>query len=163
MRYSQKYCLVAFQKPVDVNTEFEMTDWPVHATLADVFAADLSNDLENKVVELLTKEPVVAVAAGQEAVLGQTKVVLLDKSEAIVSLHNHLVDLLEASGAVFNTPEFTRNGFLPHSTIQQSGKIQTGETFTIDIISLVDMFPDGNWQKRRVLNNFALNNNPPRP
>lgn len=38
MIYSQRYALVAFFEPLEVDVEFEMSDWPLHVTLADVFS-----------------------------------------------------------------------------------------------------------------------------
>ena len=51
MNYSQKYTLVTFIKPLEVGASFDMVDWPLHITLADVFAIDLSTDIERQLTD----------------------------------------------------------------------------------------------------------------
>lgn len=156
MPYSQKYCLVAFNSPVQVNTEFHTNDWPLHVTLADVFAINLTKDIKEKLAEMLANQPRFIIHAGKESILGVTKVVLFDNNNKINNLHHLLIDLLESNGAVFNNPEFTKEGFVPHCTIQKTTRLNQGDILKIDTISLVDMFPENNWQQRRVLYNFKL-------
>lgn len=156
MQYAQKYVLVSFLEPIEVNTEFSMTDWPPHVTLADVFAVKLDTSIERKLANLLINQPTVIASAGSDSKLGETKVVLIDKSNELLDLHNQIVDLLELNDAKFNTPDFTRSGFIPHSTIQKSGRLHEGDKIEINTISLVDMFPDENWQQRKVLSNFKM-------
>lgn len=158
MQFSQKYALVSFLEPVETNAEFTMAEWPLHITLADVFAVELDTGIVQKLARLLVDQPSIALSAMGDSVLGTTEVVLIEKNDEILSLHNQIVDLLELYGAKFNTPEFTRSGFLPHSTIQNSGRLHEGDKIEISTISLVDMFPDKNWQQRKVLNNFNLSN-----
>lgn len=157
MAYSQKYTLVSFISPVTIGTEFDMADWPLHITLADVFAIDrIGTSIEDKLAAMIAELSPVAVDADREAMLGAAQVILLSKSEALLSLHNRLVDLLEANGVKFNTPEFTRDGYLPHSTVQKTGRLHNGDKVTIDTIALIDMFQSNDWRRRKVINMFAL-------
>lgn len=156
MSYSQKYCLVSFNAPLDIGTVFEMYEWPLHVTLADVFAAELNIDFEYKLSELLAKLSPVTTSANKESSLSETQVILLDKNDALLSLHTQITNLLVANGAKFNNPEFTLDGFIPHSTIQKADRINVGDKVKIDTITLVDMFPNGNWRQRKVLRNFTL-------
>jgi hypothetical protein len=155
MSYSQKYTLVHFFTPLQDGSEFHMTDWPLHTTLADVFAIDRhETNIDAKLSALASRADVVNVVATDESALGVTPVVLLEKTSSLQQLHDSIVSLLEQSGAVFNNPEFTRDGFLPHSTIQSSGRLQIGDEIRIDSISLIDMFPNNDWQQRKVLATF---------
>jgi hypothetical protein len=156
MNYSQKYTLVAFLIPVEVGTEFKMADWPLHITLADVFAIELETGIQQKLTNLLAEQPSLVLSVGQDATLGTTNVALINKDNRLQNLHDKIIDLLELNGVQFNTPEFTRTGFLPHSTVQKSGRLNIGNEVEITSISLVDMFPGGDWQQRKVLNNFSL-------
>lgn len=157
MPYSQKYCLVSFIQPVSIGAEFNMNDWPLHITLVDVFAIERDNtSIESKISKLLSSQPPVDTRASEEATLGTTEVVLLEKAESLINLHIHLVDLLKENGAIFNSPEFTREGFLPHCTIQKTERLHARDEVTIDAIALVDMFPNGQWQQRKVINSFVL-------
>jgi len=155
--YSQKYCLVYFTDDIAVGTEFDMADWPLHITLADVFAASLSEtDFATELDTTLKKLAPVTTKAIHEAKLGDCEVVLVKRTPDLQALHVKLIDLLEANGAVFNVPGFVRDGFLPHSTIQKAGRLYKDDPVTIDSIALVDMFPDNNWQRRKVLRIFKL-------
>lgn len=157
MSYSQKYALVHFTSSIQLGASFHMSDWPVHVTLADVFAIDRHGiDIDEKLAHLLTKAEPVQTTALHDALLGTAPVVLLDKTASLIALHTAIVALLEENGATFNTPEFTKDGFLPHSTIQKSGRLHTGDTIVIDSISLVDMFPGGDWMQRRILMTFPM-------
>ncbi len=156
MPYSQKYTLVAFLKPIDEGIEFEMSDWPVHVTLADVFAIDIHNGIEALLATLLSNQPAVSIKAGKESILGSAKVILLESNDAITNLHNRIIDVLVSKDAIFNSPEYTRNGFLPHSTIQPSGRLNEGDIEFIKSISVVDMFPGGDWRQRKVVRTFNL-------
>ena len=157
MPYSQKYCLVWFINPVKIGDEFEMTDWPIHVTVADVFAIDRrGNDIDTKLAELLAKQPPVTTHATEEATLGTTPVVLAERNDNLLALHTRIVDLLASNHAEFNTPKFTREGFLPHCTTQKVGRLNSGDELKIDTVTLVDMFPNDDWQQRKVLRTFKL-------
>ncbi len=156
MPYSQKYTILAFLQPKIVGDEFQMTEWPLHVTLADVFAINMTEDLKAALRTLLTNELAVSTKASRDTTLGETSVVLLEKNKALLSLHTRIIDLLQSHGAIFNSPEFTRDGFLPHCTIQKSARLREGDVVTISTISLIDMFPDRDWTKRKVLQNYTL-------
>lgn len=156
MQYAQKYTLVSFLETIATNTEFSMADWPLHITLADVFAVDLDTGIGQKLTSLLANQPSITLSAKCDSTLGTTKVVLIEKNNDLQNLHDQIMDFLEFNGAKFNNPEFTRAGFLPHSTIQTSGRLHEGDKIEIRTISLVDMFPDGDWKQRKVIMNFEL-------
>lgn len=157
MTYSQKYSLVHFIKPIEPGTEFHMSEWPLHTTLADVFAIDRQGSKIDDYLELkLSKIQPVKTIAAEDSTLGTTRVVLLEKTQELLQLHADVVSLLQQYGAVFNTPEFNNEGFIPHSTIQQSERLHSGDEIVIHTLSLVDMFPGKDWQQRKVLETFSL-------
>jgi hypothetical protein len=157
MNYSQKYALVYFISPIKNGVQFHMSEWPLHITIADVFAIDRhKTDIDAKLAILLTQIKTVETNVTNNTTLGTTPIILLDRKPSLVKLHTDIASLLEENGAVFNNPEFTRDGFLPHSTIQKNGRLRIGDNVTIDSVSLVDMFPDDNWEQRKVLATFKL-------
>lgn len=156
MQYSQKYTLVSFLEPLVIGTEFSMSNWPLHITLADVFAIEINAAIEQRLEDLFINHPSLNVVAEGNTTLGQTNVVLIKKSNQLDYLHHQIIDLLELNRAKFNNPEYTREGFLPHSTIQSSKRLREGDIVEISTVSLVDMFPEGNWQQRKILKNFKL-------
>jgi len=157
MTYSQKYALVHFISPVEDGVQFHMSNWLLYTTLADVFAINRHEaNIDEKLATLLAQIKPVETSATDDSILGTTQVILLDKTPLLIKLHTDIVSLLEENGATFNNPEFTRTGFLPHSTIQKSGRLHTEDRIIIDSISLVDMFPDNDWEQRRVLATFKM-------
>jgi hypothetical protein len=157
MTYSQKYCIVSFLEPKVVGDEFDMSQWPLHVTLADVFTIERSSSgIDIKIGQLADKINAFVVTAAQPDKLGETDVILIEKSASLLKLHDDLVNLLESNGAVFNTPEFNRDGFLPHCTIQEFNRLSQGERVEIRSLALIDMFPDSDWTRRRVLQVFQL-------
>lgn len=133
-----------------------MSEWPLHITLADVFAVDLKNvDVWAQLADLSKADLPLTVTVGSEAALGPSttpvRVRLVRTTPALQTLHECIVHTLTDAGAVFNTPEYTLAGFLPHITQAKNAAILKGTVLHIDTISLVDMFPCGDWQKRKVL------------
>ncbi len=134
-----------------------MTDWPLHITLADVFAVDReATDIDGKLEKILSKQQQPTVVAKNDTTLGTTPVVLIEKTDELANLHYQIIGLLESNSAVFNTPEFTRDGYLPHSTVQQSGGLQSGDIITLREIALIDMFHNNDWKQRKILNIYKL-------
>ena len=155
MQYSQKYSLVGFLEHQPKGFEYNMSDWPLHMTFADVFAIDRnSTDIDEKMENVLRSQHAVLVKPKHQAKLGDTTVILVEKTDELAELHTMVVDLLEQNGAIFNTPAFTREGFLPHCTIQKSGMLQ--KDVVIDELALVDMFPNSDWRQRKILATFKL-------
>lgn len=157
MTYSQKYTLTHFTSPTEDGLQFPMSAWPLHITLADTFAIDRqTTDIDAKLTALLSQIDAASTRAAENATLGTTPVVLLEKTPSLLVLHLGIISLLEENGAIFNHPEFTKAGFLPHSTVQKDTRLYAGNHIVIDSISLVDMFPNGDWQQRKIITTFAL-------
>lgn len=134
-----------------------MSEWPLHITLADVFAINRqSSHIDELLSSKFSHHPSVKTTAIQDSILGTTHVVLLDKTPELLSLHTEVIVLLEENGAIFNTPEFNKAGFIPHSTIQQSERLNSGDEIEINSLSLIDMYPDNDWQERKILSTFSF-------
>lgn len=155
MQYSQKYALVQFFEQTVEGQTFPMTDWPLHITLADVFAVDITTDLMNDLTAYVATFSYIVTHVAGDGTLGTTDVWLLENTPELQAFHEDLVDILEKHGAKFNTPEFTRHGFIPHITKQHGWDLKAGDTVSIDLLSLVDMFPDADWQQRRIVKRFT--------
>ena len=155
MKYSQKYSIVGFLEHQSNGSEFAMSNWPLHITFADVFAIDRRNtDIDEKMRKALLEQEPITINPKQQAKLGNTAVVLVENTDEIRRLHALIINLLEQNGAVFNTPAFIKDGYLPHCTIQESGELH--QPVKITEVSLIDMFPDNDWQQRKVIANFEL-------
>jgi 2'-5' RNA ligase len=155
MTYSQKWCLVALLEDVSIGYEFDMKDYPLHITLVDVHDFDWGdNKLKEKFQELIKQQQPFGVSALGFGALGPadkpTKVTFIEKSPRLIELHEKIIKFLEASGAVFNNQEWNHEGFLPHSTIQKTGKVEEHSEITINNIALIDMFHESDWKKRKI-------------
>lgn len=160
MSYSQKYTIVQLMQPLPDGTEYSRFEWPLHVTLADVFAVDLTGrGMMQQLADYAASLQPLTTTAGDDALFGpkhQTRVTLLRNTPQLQSLHDGLIDLLTKNGATFNTPEFTKSGFKPHATVGSTGRLHTGDTVHFNALTLIDMFPDHDPHNRRVLGTFEL-------
>jgi 2'-5' RNA ligase len=130
-------------------------------TLADVFAVDWERaNLIGKLSELLAQKKPLDIKIGDDTAFGPPEspvlVALLENTPALQSLHEDIVNLLEGAEAVFNMPAYTRAGFTPHSTIQKGARVSKGDTVRINALTIVDMFPHGDWQQRKASKTIRL-------
>lgn len=154
-KLTQKYVIVHLVDNLPVGYKFPMSDWPLHITLADVFAiegdsAELIIDLET---EFSSHPPIQSSVVGDEW-FGEDKSVhvkLIKKTEELQQLHETILSVLSNYKATFNNPEYTHAGFKPHSTVQKNGQLDLGDTVTLDSLTLIDMFPDSNPHRRQVI------------
>lgn len=154
MTYSQKYTLAYFLQPIDTGDSFHMTEWPPHITLADVFAVDITENLASDLQSYIDTLLPVTTSIKSGDVLGTTPVWLLEDTPDLWNMHTSLVTILEKHGAVFNVPEFTRDGFIAHITKQAGSTLRLGDEVTVSGVSLLDLFPNKDWQQRKVLRHF---------
>lgn len=82
---------------------------------------------------------------------GEVQVVLLQKTDSLVRLHYDVIELLEQGGWKPNDLQFAKEGFLPHSTVQSHARLSKGDKVIFSALSIIDMFPDENPYRRKVL------------
>jgi len=159
MTYSQKWSLVSFIEPVDVGTEFYWKDWPLHVTLASVFAIEWEDDLVNELQETISSHAPLLVTATEKAYWGENKeyhCMLLERCTELMNLHMKIHNLLLQYGAVFNEPEHHGEGYIPHSTIEKNTRLHIGDQVVLNSLSIVDMFPNHDHEQRRVTQIFTF-------
>jgi hypothetical protein len=156
---TQKYCLISLLEPLEEreNVKFSWKDWVLHVTFAGVHFADWKNeeliDEFNKLIQSIDNFE--AKTLKQEK-LGEAEVILLDKTKPVLLLHNVIQDFLDSHSAIFNNPEWNRENYIPHSTIQKHAQVSENSNIIIDNIALVDMFPDGDGYMRKIIKVFKL-------
>lgn len=163
-QFSQKYAIVQFLELVNVGAEFMSNEWPLHSTVVDTFAIDWSVD---EMVAELTKTFGCYDAVTSEAEVdrffgenGQTQVVLIKRTQGLVKLHQDVLTVLDRGGIALNDPQFAHDGFLPHATVQEHARLQKGDSVYFTALSIVDMFPDNDPYRRRVLAKIPLVSRP---
>ena len=159
-QFTQKYALVQFFEPIDVSYEYSSSNWPLHSTIVDTFAIDWSVDeMVAQLTKLLSKHSVVNSQAEDDAYFGEngkTRVVLLQRTKSLVQLHLDILTVLEGGSIVLNDPQFARDGFLPHATIQKHAHLHKGDLVKVTSLSIVDMFPGADPYKRKVLETISM-------
>jgi hypothetical protein len=156
MTYSQKYTIVHLLEPMDEGIQFHMSAWPLHVTLADVFAVDITQQFVEELTALLHSIKSCQSIAGEDTKLGTTKVILVNNSIQLQSIHEAVIHFLESKETIFNMPQYNYDGFLPHSTISQTTRLLRNDIVSIDNLSIIDMFPSGEWKQRKVLFTIQL-------
>jgi len=159
-KFTQKYVVARFSKELPDEFEFSMKDWPLHVTLADVFAVDgewtsllkdLNLSLKNE--KAFFSQTIAKDFFGDD---GSTKVILIENTAELRNLHETIISVLEKHGAVFNSPEYVNAGFKPHVTEQAESRLEIGDIVEFRSLTLVDMFPNKDPYQRKILGTVHL-------
>ena len=158
--FTQKYTIIQLLEQIAEGTTFPSSSWPLHTTVVDTFAIDWDMpEMIKHLEELLANHAPANSVAGEDEFFGperQVQVVLLEKTDGLGQLHYDVVELLEKGGLKLNDPQFAREGFLPHSTVQQHSRLQKGDVVHYNALTLIDMFPDEDPYQRKVLKTIKL-------
>lgn len=145
---------------MEEGAKFFWKDFPLHVTLAGIFAIDLNSlELFEKLSDLLQSQEPISSTAEAEANWGNNGEILvmkLQKNDAITSLHDKIIDFLLKEGATFNEPQYEGDGYIPHATAQKHKCLNTGDLVQIIAVTIVDLFPDSNGYQRKILKTIDL-------
>ena len=73
-----------------------------------------------------------------------------------MKLHFDVLAILEDGGLILNDPQFARDGFLPHATVQAHARLNKGDRVQFTALSIIDMFPNKDPYKRKVLKTIRV-------
>ncbi len=158
----QKWCIIVLLEDVEEGHEFDKGEWPLHITLAGVHTVDWhSKILVSDFSQLSNTVKPFGVRTVDQGNLGPEndpiKVIFIEKSPLLMKLHGQIINFLESNHAIFNNPEWNHEGYIPHSTIQRHSRIQANKKMVIvDNLTLVDMYPNKNNHRRKVVRTFKL-------
>ena len=159
-KFTQKYTIVQFFDDIDEGYEYSSDSWPLHSTIVDTFAIDWSVDeMTSRLKDTLKNHATADSVAEDDRFFGdqgQVQVVLLNRSNSLVELHQDVLTALEDGGLKLNDPQFARDGFLPHATVQKHARLKKGDRVQFTALSIVDMFPDEDPYKRKVLRTITV-------
>ena len=155
--YTQKYAVACFFDDLQEGYTFHYSDTPLHVTLAQVFAFLASSESIISIVDETVKGfgGFTLLATGIEN-WGDITVTRFEFSERLDFLYRTIQQKLLDGGAVFNEPEHLLDGFKTHSTHQKSGHIGVDEHVDIKSVSLIDMYPDEDSEKRQIVKVWSL-------
>lgn len=159
-QFTQKYAIVQFFENIEEGYEYPSYNWPLHATIIDTFAINWSvDDMTARLSDALRGHAAVSSVAGEDTLFGdagQTRVVLLERSDELSKLHRVVLSVLEEGGVELNDPQFARDGFLPHATVQKHARLNNGNEVRFTALSIIDMFPDEDPYRRKVLKTIRI-------
>lgn len=153
-KFTQKWAIIIPLEEHSDGSEFYYTDFPLHITIAGVFAINNSGvELEKMLFELVKNVGAFEVIADEEALFGNEKdiaVMKIIQTPELMKLYRLIHDELLKRKAVFNMPHHEGNGYIPHSTYQKSGRLHPGEKVFAKSVSLIDLFPNDNGYMRKI-------------
>ena len=159
-QFTQKYTIIQLFEDVPEGTEFSWKSWPLHSTIADVFAIewDVPTMIEELTRSLRTHVQAESIAEddiffGDNA---ETQVTLLKKTEGLLNLHHDVIELLERGGWKPHNPEFAKEGFRPHSTVQPHARLNKGDAVVFKALSIIDMFPNKDPYRRKLIKTIEI-------
>lgn len=154
-KFTQKYAIIQLFEDVPVGAEFSASSWPLHSTVADTFATDWDvPTMVEELMKMLRDYNQVTSVVENDAFFGdheQVQVALLRKTDDLMRLHYNVIKLLEQGGWTPNDPQFAKDGFLPHSTVQKHARLNKGDEVVFNALSLIDFFPGKDPYQRKVL------------
>ncbi len=155
----QKYVLVAFVNSIDIGFEYSSINWPLHVTLVANFAVLRNAEIDNDIAKIINNTNKITLTAEGDDYFGphkDVKVTIIQPNEQLNLLHKELVDLLKSKSAAFDEPQYLKDGYRAHATVQLGNNFPKSEKFILTDVCLVDMFPEGDINKRKVLKKFSL-------
>lgn len=159
-KFTQKWAIISLLEDANEGAEFHYTEFPLHITLAGVFAIDKKeHELIDDLTTLLTNVREFQVIADENDYFGPNKDIAVTKIQQtpdLIDLHEYIHEWLVHAGARFNAPHYQGAGYAPHATFQKSGRLMPGEARTLSSVSLIDLFPDGNGYQRKITKTIDL-------
>lgn len=153
---SQKYVIAHFIEPVEQKFNFSCKKWSLHTTLLPNFViSDSLDELMTKLSRVSESTKPFNIKVGDDAKFGpsgEVLVSLIEPESAILSLHYKLLSITEHYK--FDTPHYIGDGYRPHITKQANKKLIRGKSYSLNSITLVDMFPNNDIQRREIIKNF---------
>lgn len=159
-KFTQKYTIICLLEDIKEGYEYPSSKWPLHTTLADTFSIDKSiHELEDLLDRIAASSRGTELVATHSEFFGPTqeiKVTIYEKNEGIKKLHYDIVEALQDLGVAFNDPQYTKDGFKPHSTVQSHAEVKVGDIVRVNNLAIVDMFPNKDPFQRKILKKVSL-------
>lgn len=159
-KFTQKWAVISLLEDAAEGSEFHYTDFPLHVTLAGVFAIDKNGpQLIHELDTLLAGKKRVWIEAEEKAMFGPAQdiaVMKVKKTPGLMQLYSAVYGLLKNAGAAYNSPEYQGESYLPHVTAQTTGSLVPGEKRLLKSVSLIDLFPNDDGYQRKILKTIDL-------
>lgn len=161
--FTQKYTIIQLFEHMPVGTLFSSSSWPLHSTIVDTFAIDWSlSTMIEELAELLHTHTQATSTVEDDRFFGeneQVQVATLDRTDSLAKLHHDIIERLELGGLKLNDPQFAKEGFLPHSTVQSHARLNKGDKVAFSTLSIIDFYPSNDPYQRKVLATIPIGRN----
>jgi 2'-5' RNA ligase len=145
--------------PLAAGDEFTVADWPLHVTLVEPFATELTAEAVAHVLgPIASGTSVVEAAAGDEAMFGRRRdvpVTLVRDAGELEALRKRAFEGLRTAGVHVDVDP-SRKEFRPHVTRKRHGRLRPGDRVELETLALIDMRPPEGSHHRRVMAAWRL-------
>ncbi len=156
---SQKYVVAYFIVSVESRYNFSCKEWPLHVTLLPNFTvSDSIDELIKNLDQVATSITSFNIQVDEDANFGpngEVLVSLIKPGADILSLHSKLLAITKSYQ--FDVPQYIGQGYRPHATKQINNQLRSGENYHVDSMTLVDMYPNNDIERREVIKTFYFN------
>jgi 2'-5' RNA ligase len=157
---SQKYLVAHFFESQAPGFNFSGSEWPLHVTFLPIFKMEWSLEkLIHKLEKLALKTPPFDITSDGRALFGVNQdipVTLFQPNNNATNLHYKFMAMSGDNSFTYNFLQFNGKGFTLHATVQNDNKIQSGQTYRVGDITIVDMYPDNDINRRAIIDTFLL-------
>lgn len=145
--------------PLAAGDEFTVADWPLHVTLVEPFATELSAEaVADALGPVASSASVVHAAAGDEAMFGRRRdvtVTLVRDDGELEALRMRALEAIRIAGVHVDVDP-SHAEFRPHVTRKRQGRLPPGDRVVLETLALVDMHPPEGSHHRRVMAAWRL-------
>lgn len=139
--------------------EFTVADWPLHVTLIEPFATELTAEaVADALGPIASGTTSVTAAAGDEAMFGRRRdvpVTLVHDDGELEALRLRALEAIRDAG-VDLAVDPSRVEFRPHVTRKRHGRLRPGDRVVLETLALIDMRPPEGSHHRRVMAAWRL-------
>lgn len=139
------YLMILEVTPLNVGKTYAML--PLHCTLVHWFRMELDPANFTEKLEMVARNfaPLDLTAATEAIYTGKTKqgvipvtVNIVELTQDLKELHFQICEKLDELGVHYTAPQYVKEGYTPHVTVQNGEKLPIGVTHTSAAIYLVE-------------------------
>lgn len=140
----KEYVIVSFLNP-ETEPIFERSKQPAHLTIAGPFFSDLEFEpIAQKLKQICLEHKPIPVKGTKRSMFGRrgdVPVTEVERTRELMTFHTKILDAL-GRDIQLKLAQHSREGYAPHVTDRGPVKLPPGEIFTIESISLIELFKD---------------------
>lgn len=140
----KEYVIVSFLNP-EAEPIFKRASWPVHLTVAGPFFSDFEFEpIAERLRSVCMNVKPISVKGTKRSMFGRRNdvpVTEVERSRALMEFHTNILDVL-GRDVELKVAGHSRSGYAPHVTDHGAVKLTPGSIFTIESVSLIELFKD---------------------